>query len=267
MRRMTFFVYGVACHVLFLVVYGCMAAFVGNFGFGFLPTIDGLPEGSIAASLAIDVALIAAFGLQHSVMARPRFKVWWTRFVPEPIERSTYVLVSCLLMILLLWQWRPLGGVVWDVTHPAGAGILHGLFALGWLAVPLVSLLIDHFDLFGTRQVWLHLLNRDYEPRPFRTPVAYRFVRHPLYVGWLLAFWATPTMTISHLMFAGYFTAYILLAIPLEERDLVAHFGERYARYRQSVGALLPRFRGARGARSREAPLRTESSAAAVRAR
>jgi methanethiol S-methyltransferase len=261
MQRLIFFVYGVACHLLFLGVYGCLAAFVGNWSFGFLPTIDGLPVGSTAASVVIDVALIAAFGLQHSVMARPAFKARWTRLVPEPIERSTYVLVSCLMVILLIWQWRPLGGVVWEVTHPVGAGILRGLFALGWLAIPLVSLMIDHFDLFGTRQVWLHLVGREYEPRPFRTPAAYRFVRHPLYVGWLVAFWATPTMTISHLAFAGLLTAYILIAIPFEERDLVTHFGERYARYRRSVGALLPRFR-------ERAPLsRTESPATAVRVR
>ena len=181
--------------------------------------------------------------------------------MPEPIERSTYVLVSSLLVILLMWQWRPIGGVVWDVTDPVGAGILHGLFVLGWLAIPLVSLMIDHFDLFGTRQVWLHLRGREYTPRPFRTPGAYRFVRHPLYVGWLLAFWATPTMTMSHFAFAGLFTAYIVLAIPLEERDLVTQFGERYARYRRSVGALLPRFRG------RASLSRTEAPAAAVRVR
>jgi methanethiol S-methyltransferase len=243
MLRFLFFVYGVACHLLFLGVYGCLAAFIGNFGFGVLPTIDGEPAGSTAVAIAIDVALVAAFGLQHSVMARPTFKAWWTRIVPAAIERSTYVLISSLLTILVIWQWRPVGGVVWDVDHPVGAGVLHGLFALGWLAVPLVSLLIDHFDLFGTRQVWLHLRGREYVARPFRTPGAYRWVRHPLYVGWLLAFWATPTMSISHLVFAGLMTAYILVAIPLEERNLVEHFGVQYARYRRSVGALLPRFK------------------------
>jgi protein-S-isoprenylcysteine O-methyltransferase Ste14 len=260
MLRMMFFVYGVACHLLFLGVYACMAAFVGNFGFGILPTIDGPPSGSPAAAVVIDVALIAAFALQHSLMARPGFKTWWTRFVPAPIERSTYVLLSCLLMILLLWQWRPLGGVVWEVVHPVGVALLRGLFVLGWLAIPLVSLLIDHFDLFGTRQVWLNLANREYVPRPFRTPAAYRYVRHPLYVGWLVAFWSTPTMTVSHFVFAGLLAAYIFVAIPLEERDLIQHFGERYARYRESVGALLPRLR--RGARGK-----AETSAHAARVR
>jgi protein-S-isoprenylcysteine O-methyltransferase Ste14 len=240
LRTMTL-LYGVACHALFLVVYGCMAAFVGNFGSGLIPAIDGPPRGSLATSIAIDALLIGAFALQHSVMARPAFKEWWTRFVPTPVERSTYVLVSNLLMILLMWQWRPLGGVVWDVTHPVGQGVLYGLFALGWLMVPAVSLLIDHFDLFGSRQVWLHFQNRDYVPHSFRMPGAYRHVRHPLYVGWLVAFWATPTMTVSHLVFAGLLTAYILVAIPLEERDLRKTFGEAYDRYKKTVGALVPR--------------------------
>jgi len=144
-------------------------------------------------------------------------------------------------MAVLIWQWRPIEGTVWSVTNPVAATILKGVFALGWLMIPAVSLLIDHFDLFGTRQVWLHLRNVPYTARPFRTPGAYRWVRHPLYVGWLMAFWATPTMTWSHLVFSSLFTAYILLAIPFEERDLVRHLGEAYERYRGSVGALFPR--------------------------
>jgi protein-S-isoprenylcysteine O-methyltransferase Ste14 len=156
---------------------------VGNFGFGLIPTIDGPRDGSLAVAVAINSLLIAAFAVPHSVMARPGFKRWWTRFVPQPIERSTYVLVSCLLMMLLMWQWRPTGGIVWDVQHPAGRWALHGLFALGWLLVPAVSLLINHFDLFGSRQVWLHLRGRDYANLPFRTPLAYSIVRHPLYIG------------------------------------------------------------------------------------
>ena len=250
MQRRLFFVYGVACHALFLGVYAWMAAFVGNFGFGLIPTIDGPREGSLAVAIGVNVLLIAAFAVQHSVMARPAFKQWWTRFVPQPIERSTYVLASCLAVALLMWQWRPVGGVVWDLTNPIGRWALHGLFALGWLMIPAVSLLINHFDLFGTRQVWLHLRGRPYEHLPFRTPLAYRFVRHPLYVGWLIAFWATPTMTVAHLIFAAGMTAYILLAIPLEERDLEEHFGDLYVRYRRDVGALVPRFSG--GGRGRE---------------
>jgi protein-S-isoprenylcysteine O-methyltransferase Ste14 len=247
MRRSVFFVYGVACHVLFLVVYAWMFAFVGNLSLGLIRTIDGPATGSLAGALAIDALLIAAFAVPHSVMARPAFKRWWTRFVPQPIERSTYVLVSCLLMGLLLWQWRPIGGVVWDVTHPAGRWPLYALFAAGWLMVPAVSLLINHFDLFGSRQVWLHLRGRAYSHLPFRTPGAYRFVRHPLYVGWMLAFWAAPTMTAAHLLFAALMTAYMLIAIPFEERDLIAHFGDQYLEYRRRVGALIPRLWGREG--------------------
>jgi methanethiol S-methyltransferase len=241
MQRNLFFVYGVVAHAMFLGVYAWMAAFVGNLGFGFIPTIGGPRAGSLASAISIDVLLIALFGVQHSVMARPTFKRWWTQFVPQPIERSTYVMISNVLMALLLWQWRPLGGIVWDVTHPIGRASLHGLFAIGWLLVPAASLMINHFDLFGTRQVWLHLRGRSYENMPFRTPGMYRFVRHPLYVGWLTAFWATPTMTVSHLLLAGLFSAYIFIAIPLEERNLVEHFGDEYRDYRRRVGGLIPR--------------------------
>jgi protein-S-isoprenylcysteine O-methyltransferase Ste14 len=241
MQRKLFFIYGVGCHALFLVVYAWMAVFVGNFGFGLIPTMDGQREGSLAAALAINTALAAIFGVQHSVMARPTFKRWWTRFVPEPIERSTYVLLSCLAVILLMWQWRPIGGVVWDVTHPVGRWALHGLFAIGWLMVPAVSLLINHFDLFGTRQVWLHLRGREYTHLQFREPSVYRYVRHPLYVGWFIAFWATPTMTVTHLLLAVLMTVYILIAIPFEERNLVEHFGDAYMAYRARTGRFLPR--------------------------
>lgn len=241
MNRKLFFTYGVLCHGLFLAVYAWMAVFVGNLGFGVIPTIDSPPNGSLATAIVINLLLVGAFGVQHSVMARPAFKRWWTRYIPAPIERSTYVLISCLLMMLLLWQWQPMGGIVWDVQAPAGRWALHGLFAVGWLMVPLVSLMINHFDLFGTRQVWLHLKGRSYEPLAFRTPLAYRFVRHPLYVGWMIAFWATPTMSVAHLFFAVTLTVYMLIAIPFEERDLIAHFGELYVRYRQRVPGLLPR--------------------------
>jgi protein-S-isoprenylcysteine O-methyltransferase Ste14 len=191
--------------------------------------------------MAIDIALIALFGIQHSVMARPKFKRWWTQFVPQAIERSTYVLFSNLLVMLLMWQWRPIGGVVWDIQNPVGRASLYELFAIGWLMVPAVSLMINHFDLFGTRQVWLNMRGHAYSSLPFRTPMAYRFVRHPLYVGWLIAFWATPTMTMSHLLFAGLLSAYIFIAIPFEERNLVEYYGARYQAYRKNVGALIPR--------------------------
>ncbi len=241
MQRKIFFLYGVGSHAMFLAVYAWMAAFVGDFGFGFVPTIDGPRTGSLLAAVLVNSLLIAVFGVQHSVMARPTFKRWWMRFVPQPIERSTYVLISNFLMILLMLQWRPMGGIVWDVTQPQLRWALHGLFALGWLAVPAVSLLINHFDLFGTRQVWLHLRGQPYTHLPLRAPMAYRYVRHPLYVGWMTAFWATPTMSAAHLLFALLMTAYIFIAIPMEERNLVAHFGAEYARYRQRVGRLVPK--------------------------
>jgi len=244
MRRIVFFVYGLACHAMFLAVYAWMAAFVGNFGFGVIPTIDGPAKGSLGGALLIDALLIAAFAVPHSVMARPAFKRWWTRFVPQPIERSTYVLVSCLLMALLLLQWRPIGGVVWDVQNPIGRSALYALFVCGWLMVPAVSVLINHFDLFGSRQVWLHLQGKAYSHLPFRTPMAYRFVRHPLYIGWMMAFWATPMMSAAHFVFATLMTAYMLIAIPFEERNLVDHFGNEYREYRRNVGALIPRMGG-----------------------
>lgn len=241
MKRWAYLVYGASCHMLFLVTYAWMAAFVGNLGFRQLRTIDGAATGSFAGAFTIDALLIAAFAVPHSVMARPSFKQWWTRFIPEPIERSTYVLISCILMALVLWYWRPIGGTVWEVTSPVGRSALNALFVLGWLMVPAISLLINHFDLFGTRQVWLHFRGQAYSYLPFRTPLAYRFVRHPLYVGWMVAFWATPTMTASHLIFASLTTAYMLIAIPFEERDLISHFGENYTEYRRRVSALIPR--------------------------
>jgi protein-S-isoprenylcysteine O-methyltransferase Ste14 len=249
MQRTLFFVYGLSCHALFLAIYVWIGAFIGNLGFGLIRTIDGPPIGSLAAALIIDALLIALFAVPHSVMARPGFKRWWTQYVPQPIERSTYVLVSCVLMALLLWQWRPIGGIVWDVTNPVGRWTLHGLCGVGFLMVPAVSFLINHFDLFGTRQVWLHLRGRAYSNLPLRAPLIYRFIRHPLYVGWMTLFWVTPTMTIAHLLFAVLTTAYMLIAIPFEERDLIAHFGDQYADYRRRVGALVPKL----GTHSQEA--------------
>ncbi len=243
MKRHLFLAYGLVCYTLFLAAYVYLAGFVGNF---LVPkSMDGPAQGSFVAALLINLSLVAAFSVSHSVMARPWFKRWWTQFVPKPIERSTYVLVSTLFLALLMWQWRPMGGIIWDVQSPTGRAILYGLFALGWLGVPLVSLLINHFDLFGLRQVWLHAKQKDYTHLPFRVPGVYRIVRHPLYVAWILFFWATPTMTVAHLVFAAGLTAYILIAIPFEERDLVAHHGEQYKRYRKQVPALIPLGTGA----------------------
>jgi protein-S-isoprenylcysteine O-methyltransferase Ste14 len=239
MHRIGVFVYGALSYVCFLATFLYAVGFVG--GFGVPRTIDGAMTEPLGSALAVDVLLLAAFALQHSVMARPAFKRWWTRIVPEPAERSTYVLASSLALLLLFWQWQPIGGVVWQVDHPLGRAALYGLFAAGWLTVLVTTFLINHFDLFGLRQVWLHLRGESYRPLGFVTPGPYRHVRHPLYVGWLLAFWATPTMTAAHLLFAVMTTAYILIAIRLEERDLGRIHGARYAEYRRSVPMLIPR--------------------------
>lgn len=261
MKRWIFFAYGVGCHLLFLAVYVYFCGFTGNV---LVPkSIDTPTSAAFAPALAINMALLLAFGLSHSIMARPVFKRVWTRLVPQPIERSTYVLVSCVMVALLIWQWRAMNAVVWDVQHPIGRGALWILFAAGWLMVPAVSMMINHFDLFGTRQVWLHLKQREYESLPFRTPMLYARVRHPLYLGWALAFWAAPTMTLGHLLFAVVLTGYMGLAALVEERDLVAHFGDRYESYRRTVPRFIPRLRlagdkPAVGAQSGEQPRASE---------
>jgi methanethiol S-methyltransferase len=187
------------------------------------------------------VLLMALFAVQHSVMARPGFKNVWTRVVPQPIERATYVLLSNVVVIVLMWQWRGIDGTVWDVRQPVARGAMWGLFVAGWLLVPAVTLLINHLDLFGMRQVWLHLRGKEYTSLPFRTPLFYKFVRHPLYIGWMLAFWAIPTMTYGHLLFAAGLSIYMIAAATVEERDLVAHFGRKYEEYRQRVPMFVPR--------------------------
>jgi methanethiol S-methyltransferase len=238
MRRWLFFVYGVASHLLFLGTFAYMAGFVGNF---LVPkSIDSSVPGPTSTAILINVLLLILFGAQHSIMARPAFKRHWTRILPEPIERSTYVLVSCAVTFLLMWQWRGMDEIVWDEQHPLLRGLLWCLFAVGWLLVPLASLLINHFDLFGTRQVWLYLRGREYQSLPFRVPSLYKHMRHPLYVGWAIAFWAAPTMTTGHLLFAGVLTGYMVLAASIEERDLISHFGEKYKEYRRNVPMFIP---------------------------
>jgi protein-S-isoprenylcysteine O-methyltransferase Ste14 len=237
--RIGVFLYGVVSYVAFFATFLYAIGFVG--GFGVPRSIDSTPEGSLSVAVLVDVLLLAVFALQHSIMARPAFKRWWTRTVPEPAERSTYVLASSLALLLLFWQCCPIGGVVWQVEQPVLRAALYGLFATGWLTVLVTTFLINHFDLFGLRQVWLHLRGKPYRPLGFTTPGPYKHVRHPLYVGWLLAFWATPTMTVAPFLFAALTTAYILIAIRFEERDLVDIHGETYAEYRRSVPALVPR--------------------------
>jgi protein-S-isoprenylcysteine O-methyltransferase Ste14 len=241
MSRIIAFTYGVVSYAVFFGTFLYAAGFVGNL---MVPkTLDGVPTGALGASVAIDLGLLALFAVQHSVMARPAFKRWWTRIVPTAVERSTYVLASSVALLLLFWQWRPLGGVVWDVDAPIGRAVLHAGFVFGWLLVLATTFLINHFDLFGLRQVWLHLRGRPYTPLHFTMPGPYKLVRHPLYVGWLFAFWSTPTMTATHLLFAVATTAYILIAIRFEERDLLAVHPE-YARYQERVPMLVPLGRG-----------------------
>ena len=238
LKRVLFFAYGSVSYLIFFGTFLYAVAFVGNFG---VPTtLDGERTGSLWAALAVDVCLLGLFAVQHSVMARPWFKEQWTRVVPKPLERSTYVLFSSLALIFLFWQWRPLGGEVWTVESPAGRLALWALFAFGWGLVLVSTFLINHFDLFGLRQVWLYLVGRPYTHLHFATPGPYRLVRHPLYVGWFFAFWMTPTMTLAHLLFAVATTAYILIAIQFEERDLVREHGESYEAYRRSVPMLVP---------------------------
>ena len=239
MKRWLFFGYGVICHLMFFAVFLYLLGFVGDI---LVPKqIDSPTTVSVPSAIVIDVLLLVLFGLQHSIMARPAFKQHWTRIVPKPIERSTYVLISNFVTILLIWQWQPISIVVWDVQNQVGNFLLWGLFAVGWLLVPAASLMIDHFDLFGTRQVWLHLRGHEYTPLPFRTPMLYKYVRHPLYVGWMIAFWATPTMTWGHLLFAGFMTVYIVLAALVEERDLVQYIGSQYEEYQRLVPRYVPR--------------------------
>jgi protein-S-isoprenylcysteine O-methyltransferase Ste14 len=240
MSRIVAFVYGVVAYAIFFATFLYAVGFVGNL---VVPkSLDSAPVGPLGTSLLINLGLLALFAVQHSVMARPGFKRMWTRIVPAAVERSTYVLASSLALILLFWQWRPLGGVVWDIQNPLVRALIHAEFAFGWALVLVTTFLINHFDLFGLRQVWLHLRGRPYQPLRFTTPGPYRAVRHPLYVGWLFAFWATPTMTVTHLLFAVATTAYILIAIQLEERDLVAAHPE-YANYRRRVPMLVPTIR------------------------
>ena len=245
MKRILVFAYGVGAYTVFLGTFLYAIGFIGNV---LVPkSLDSPPTAAFGTALLIDLLLLAVFAVQHSVMARPAFKRLLTRAIPQPAERSTYVLASSLALILLFWQWQPLGGVVWDIENPAGRAVLYAAFAFGWLLVLVTTFLINHFDLFGLRQVWVFLSGRRYEPLQFVTPGPYRLVRHPLYVGWLFAFWATPTMTATHLLFAVMTTGYILIAIQLEEHDLVAAHPE-YADYRRHVPMLVPGSKSKAGA-------------------
>jgi methanethiol S-methyltransferase len=237
-RRVLFFAYGTVSYLLFLAVFLYAVVFLADV---FVPrSVSVGPAESVATALVINIALLALFGLQHSVMARPTFKRWWTTFVPEPIERSTYVLTSNIVLALLFWQWRPMNAVIWNVENAAMRGVIWAAFAAGWALVFIATLLLNHFELFGMRQVTLCLLGRPHTHLPFKVPLFYRVVRHPLYVGWIATFWATPTMTAGHVLFSAAMTLYILIAIRLEERNLMDIHGEPYRAYRASVPMLIP---------------------------
>ncbi|OAF14780.1 hypothetical protein AYJ54_41420 [Bradyrhizobium centrolobii] len=236
--RFIAFLYGIAAYLVFFVTILYAIGFV--MGLVVPKSIDTGTDTSTVEAVIINLLLMALFAVQHSVMARQRFKAWWTQYVPKPIERSTYVLLASLSLLLLFWQWRPLPAIVWDVQDPDFAVTLATLSFAGWVLVFTSTFVINHFELFGLNQVTNHLLDKEAPPPRFRTPLFYKFVRHPIYLGFIIAFWAAPTMTVGHLLFASVTTLYILVGIALEERDLIDLFGDEYRQYKQRVSMLIP---------------------------
>lgn len=240
MRRALILAYSLASYAFFLGVFLYAIAFIG--GFPVPTTVDaGGPSAPLATALGVNALLLGVFALQHSVMARPAFKRWWTQFVPKPAERATYVLASSVAFVALFAWWHPIDTVVWDFQDEGARGITTIAYLAGWALLLYATTLIDHFDLFGVRQAWLHWKGTEHRKSLFVTPALYGNVRHPIYVAWIVIFWATPTMTVGHLLLAGMTTAYILVAIRLEERDLVDEFGDTYRRYQQRTPMLIPR--------------------------
>jgi protein-S-isoprenylcysteine O-methyltransferase Ste14 len=238
MGRLIAFVYGLASYVFFSVTFLYAIGFIS--GLVVPTTIDVGAVVPVTEAIIVNLLLMSIFAVQHSVMARKQFKQWWTQFVPKSVERSTYVLFSTLALALLLWQWRPIPAVVWHIDNPQIAMAVIGLSFAGWLILLTSTFLINHFELFGLHQVANNLTGRAMPTPRFRTPLYYKFVRHPLYLGFIIAFWSAPTMTVGHLLFAAVTTAYIVVGALLEERDLVDLFGDDYRRYRQQVSMLVP---------------------------
>jgi methanethiol S-methyltransferase len=236
--RLLAFVYGFASYAIFFMTFLYAIGFVS--GLMVPKTIDSGAVGPMPEAIIVDLVLMSVFAIQHSVMARRQFKQWWTRLVPKPVERSTYVLFSSLALALLFWQWRPIPAVVWEITNPAIAMAILGLSLIGWLIVLTSTFLINHFELFGLHQVTSNLTGHPMPEPRFRTPLYYKFVRHPIYLGFIIAFWAAAVMTTGHLLFAAVTTAYIFVGIFLEERDLVDLFGDDYRRYKDRVSMMLP---------------------------
>src|SRR5215210_3753883 len=242
MSRALTLVFAIIAYAIFFATFLYLIVFVGDFPFS-ARTVDVGPDASPAAAAAIDVVLIALFGLQHSVMARQGFKRMWMRTVPPPMERSVYVLAASVVLMILFLGWRPIDAIIWNVTSPLIHDLLWAAFWVGWLTVLLSTFLINHFELFGLQQAWFHLRGQEAAPPQFRQPFFYKWVRHPLYLGFFLAFWAAPEMTAGHLLLAAGMSLYMLIAIRYEEHDLVGLFGKDYELYREQVGMLTPRFR------------------------
>jgi protein-S-isoprenylcysteine O-methyltransferase Ste14 len=238
MKKTLFLLFGIFCYAIFFGTYCYAIGFVTNL---IVPAgLDSKPVSSVEFSLLVNAGLLLLFAIQHSIMARPAFKQWWTKIIPEPIERSVYVLLSSLCLIALFYFWQPMGGIVWSVKSDVGFILLNAISLLGFTIVLISTFLTNHFDLFGLRQVWLFFIDKKYEHLPFKTPLFYKYVRHPLYLGWMIAFWSAPVMTIAHFLFAALCTGYMLTAIRFEEKDLITVFGEKYIRYRQMAPMLIP---------------------------